>query len=93
MSFKLPLSSYSFFISIQFTKQKDQYNDHIETVFLKVFSRIENRVPDHRVPRIRQNRVPRIRQNRVPAIRGIESLQVNTGYQTFSFKKNYIENK
>jgi len=85
MSFKLPLSSYSFFISIQFTKQKDQYNDHIETVFLKVFSRIENRVPDHRVPRIRQNRVP--------AIRGIESLQVNTGYQTFSFKKNYIENK
>ena len=47
--------------------------------------RIENRVTRngenyHQVLRIRENRVPRIRQ--------IGSLQVRTGYLTFSFKKN-----
>jgi len=62
--------------------------------------RIENRFPRirenyHRVPRI-ENRVPRIRENyhrvprienRVPRIREIGSLQVHTGYLTFSLKK------
>ena len=43
----------------------------------------------NRVPRIRGNyhRVPRIRENRVPRIREIGSLQVHTGYRTFSLKK------
>ena len=42
-----------------------------------------------RVPRIRGNdhRVPRVRENRVPKFREIGSLQVHTGYLTFSFKK------
>jgi len=41
------------------------------------------------VPRIRENyhRVPRIRENRVYRIREIGSLQVHTGYLTFSVKK------
>jgi len=49
--------------------------------------RIENRVP-----RIRENyhRVPKIRENRVPRIREIGSLQVHTGYLTFSLKKALI---
>ena len=40
---------------------------------------------------MRQNyhRVPRIRENRVPRIREIGSLQVHTGYLTFSLKKNW----
>ena len=42
-----------------------------------------------RVPRIRENyhRVPKIRENRVPRIREIGSLQIHTGYLTFSLKK------
>ena len=66
-------------------------------VFLRCFRnpirvpRIENRVPriENRVPRIRENyhRVPRTRENRVPRIREIGSLQVHTGYLTFSLKK------
>jgi len=41
------------------------------------------------VPRIRKkyHLVLRIRENRVPKIRGIGSLQVHTGYLTFSLKK------
>jgi len=39
-----------------------------------------------RVPRI-GNRVPRIRENRVPTNRENRSLQVHTGYLTFSLKK------
>jgi len=39
-----------------------------------------------RVPRI-ENRFPRIRENRVPKIREIGSLEVHTGYLTFSLKK------
>jgi len=44
------------------------------------------------VPRISENyhRVPRIRENRVPRKREIGSLQVRTGYLTFSFKKNWL---
>ena len=49
------------------------------------------RVPriENRVPRIRENchRVPRIRENRIPRIRQIVSLQIHTGYLTFSLKK------
>jgi len=49
------------------------------------------RVPriENRVPRIRENyhQVPRIRENRVPRIREIGSLQIHTGYLTFSLKK------
>jgi len=55
--------------------------------FLRCF-RGPNRVPriKNRVPRISENyhRVPRIRENRVPIIREIGSLQINTGYLTFS---------
>jgi len=42
-----------------------------------------------RVPKIRENyhRVPGIRENRVPRIREIGSLQIHTGYLTFSLKK------
>jgi len=39
-----------------------------------------------RVPRI-LNRVPKIRENRVPRIREIGSLQIHTGFLTFSLKK------
>ena len=49
------------------------------------------RVPriSNRVPRIRENyhRVPKIRENRVPRIREIGSLQIQTGFLTFSLKK------
>jgi len=58
--------------------------------FLRCF-RDPDRVPriENRVPRISENyhRVPRIRENRVPRIREIGSLQINTGYLTFSLKK------
>jgi len=51
------------------------------------------RVPriENRVPRIRGNyhRVPRIRENWDPTIREIGSLQVHTGYPTFSLKKTF----
>jgi len=42
-----------------------------------------------RVPTIRENyrRVPKIRENRVLRIREIGSLQIHTGYLTFSLKK------
>jgi len=53
------------------------------------FSRFLRRFRDPiRVPRI-SNRVPRIRENyhRVPKIREIGSLQIHTGYLTFSLKK------
>jgi len=33
------------------------------------------------------NRVPKIRENRVPRIREIGSLQIQTGFLTFSIKK------
>jgi len=41
------------------------------------------------VPRIREtcHRVSRIKENQVPRIREIGSLQVQTGYLTFSLKK------
>jgi len=44
------------------------------------------------VRRIRENyhRFPRIRENRVPRIREIVSVQVHTGYLTFSLKKNLV---
>jgi len=44
------------------------------------------------VPRIRENyhRVSRIRESRVPRIREIGSLQIHTGYLTFSLKKKRI---
>jgi len=43
----------------------------------------------NRVPRIREkyHRVPKIRENRVPRIREIGSLQIQTGFLTFSSKK------
>ena len=43
----------------------------------------------NRVPRIRENyhRVPKLRENRVPRIREIGSLQIHSGYLTFSLKK------
>ena len=73
--------------------------NEIRRVFLRCFRnpirvpRIENRVPriENRVPRIRENyhRVPRTRENRVPRIREIGSLQVHTGYLTFSLKKTW----
>jgi len=46
----------------------------------------------NRVPRIRENyhRVAKIRENRVPRIREIGSLQIHTGFLTFSFKKTCI---
>jgi len=42
-----------------------------------------------RVPRISENyhRVPKIRENSVPIIREIWSLQIQTGFLTFSLKK------
>jgi len=50
------------------------------------------RVPriSNRVPRIRENyhRVPKTRENRIPRIRKIGSLQIQTGFLTFSFIKN-----
>jgi len=44
----------------------------------------------NRVARIRENyhRVLKIRENGVPRIREIWSLQIDTGYLTFSLKKN-----
>jgi len=58
--------------------------------FLRLF-RDPVRVPSisNRFPRIRENchRVPRIRKNCVPKIREIGSLQIHTGYLTFSLKK------
>ena len=55
------------------------------------------RIPriENRVPRIRENyyRVPEIRENWVPRIREIGSLQVHTGYLTFSLKKQHIPNR
>ena len=62
-------------------------------VFLRCFrdpiwvSRISNQVP-----RIRENyhRVPKVRKNRVPRIRQIGSLQIHTGYLTFSLKKTLV---
>jgi len=48
-----------------------------------------------RVPRIRENyhRVPKIRENRVPRIREIGSLQIQTGFLTFSLKKPWLKVK
>jgi len=61
----------------------------LNQVFLKRF-RDPIRVPriSNRVPRIRENyhRVPKIGENRVPRIREIGSLQIHTGYLTFSKK-------
>ena len=74
-------------------------------ILLAGFFRIENRVPrirenyrriptirDNRVPKIRENyrRIPTIRDNRVPRIIEIRSLQVHTGYLTFSLKKTAL---
>jgi len=60
-------------------------------VFLRHF-RDPIRVPriSNRVPTIREiyHRVPKIIENRVPRIREIGSLQIHTGYLTFSLKKN-----
>jgi len=48
------------------------------------------RVPriSNRVPRIRENyhQVPKIRENRIPRIRETGSLQIQTGFLTFSLK-------
>ena len=58
--------------------------------FIKAF--YVNRVPriENRVSGIRENyyRVSRFRENRVPRIREIGSLQVHTGYLTFSIKNS-----
>jgi len=62
-------------------------------VFLRCF-RDPIRVPriENRVHRISENyhRVPKIRENLVPRIREIGSLQVHTGYLTFSLKTNCL---
>jgi len=62
----------------------------ITRVFLRHF-RDPIRVPriSNRVLRIRENyhRVPKIRENRVPIIRETGSLQIQTGFLTFSLKK------
>ena len=64
--------------------------------FLRCF-RDPNRVPriENLVPRIRTSyhRVSRIRENVVPRIREIGSLQVHTGYLTFSLKKHWYNHK
>jgi len=61
-----------------------------DRVFFRRF-RDPIRVPriSNRVPRIRENyhQVPKIRENRVPRIREIGSLQIQTGFLTFSLKK------
>ena len=63
-------------------------------VFLRRF-RDPIRVPriSNRVPRIRENYhwVPKIWENRVPRIREIRSLQIHTGYLTFSLKKPVVQ--
>ena len=69
-------------------------NYNVTSVFLMCFRdpihvhRIENGVP-----RIRENYqwVPKIRKNRVLRIREIRSVQIHTGYQTFSLKKNSVK--
>ena len=65
-------------------------------VFLRRF-KDPIRVPiiSNRVPRIRKNydRVPKIRENRVPRIIEIGSLQIHTGYLTFSLKKPWVNIK
>jgi len=62
--------------------------------FLRRF-RDPNRVPriSNRVPRIRESyhRVPKIKENRVARIREIGSLQIHTGFLTFSLKKNCLD--
>jgi len=63
---------------------------NIKQSFLRCFrdpipvTRIENRV--HRI-REDYHQAPRIKENRVPRIREIGSLQIHTGYLTFSLKK------
>ena len=62
----------------------------MDKVFLRRF-RDPNRVPriSNRVPIIKENYhlVPKIIKNRVPRIREIGSLQIQTGFLTFSLKK------
>jgi len=66
----------------------------MKQVFLRCF-RDPIRVPtiENQVPRTSENyhRVPRIGENRVPRMREIGSLQVHTGYLTFSLKKTLDE--
>jgi len=90
------LALYSdFTFSISYLSQRDVHLtilelNYIIQGFLRCF-RDPIRVPriENRVTRIRENyhRVPRIRQNRVPRIREIGTLQVHTGYLTYSLKK------
>ena len=68
----------------------------VEQVFSRRF-RDPIQIPriSSRVPRISENyyRVPKIRENRVPRIREIGSLQIHTGYLTFSLKKPWCRVK
>jgi len=61
--------------------------ENLKQVFLKRF-----RDPI-RVPRIREkyHRDPTLRENRVPKIREIGSLQIHSGYLTFSLKKDLLK--
>jgi len=71
----------------------EEQNDIFTRFSLRRF-RNPSRVPriSNRVPRIRENyhRVPNIRENRVPKIREIGSLQIHTGYLTFSLEKLFL---
>jgi len=70
----------------QYRLQKLSHSKYIQLkqVFLRRF-----RDPI-RVPRI-SNRVPKIRENRAPRIREIGSLQIQTGFLTFSLKKPWLK--
>ena len=64
------------------------FDNKLLSTFL-MLARVLRRFRDpNRVPRIRENyhRVPKIRENRVPRIREIGSLQIQTGFLTFSLK-------
>ena len=81
---------HSFAFNIAYTYNKLTKKVHLKQFFLRRF-RDPIRVPriSNRVPRIRENyhRVPKIKEYRVPRIREIGSLQIHTGYLTFSLKK------
>jgi len=70
-------------------RQPPRYRDHFNGVLPMLMPAFLRRFRDPiPVPGI-ENRVPRFRENyhRAPRIREIRSLQVYTGYLTFSLKK------
>jgi len=90
------------FLLLQFvTRNAKHQSDKLKIFFLLKWNKYQGfflrrfrdpiRVPriSNRVRRIRKSyhRVPKIRKNRVPRIREIGSLQIQTGFLTFSLKK------